>query len=91
MAASDANPYGTAYWNEHGESVTENTRGANSRVIMDRAYHPSIKATQARQPFFSIIGFTRRTCRSSPGRSSGDVQESPKVCATLLRLHHRDG
>ena len=57
MAASDANPYGTAYWNEHGESVTENTRGANSRVIMDRAIPFIQKATQARQPFFSIIWF----------------------------------
>ena len=55
--ASDANAYGTAYWNEHGESITENTRGANSRVIMDRAIPFIQKATKARQPFFSIIWF----------------------------------
>ena len=55
--ARDANAYGTAYWNEHGESVTENTRGANSRVIMDRAIPFIEKAAKAKQPFFSIIWF----------------------------------
>lgn len=56
-SATDANPYDTAYWNERGESVTENTRGSNSRVIMDRAIPFIQKATEARRPFFSIIWF----------------------------------
>ena len=51
------NPYGTAYWNERGQSITENTQGANSRVIMDRAIPFIRMATKAKQPFFSIIWF----------------------------------
>ena len=56
-AADDAKPYGTAYWNERGEPVTQNTRGDNSRVIMDRAI-PFIRGAAKRgQPFFSIVWF----------------------------------
>ena len=55
--AAEAKPYGTAYWDERGESVTENTRGANSRVIMDRAV-PFIRGAAKRgQPFFGIVWF----------------------------------
>ena len=55
--AAEAKPYGTAYWNERGESVTENTRGDNSRVIMDRAI-PFIRGAAKRgQPFFGIVWF----------------------------------
>ncbi|MEE2947000.1 MAG: sulfatase-like hydrolase/transferase [Verrucomicrobiota bacterium] len=53
----EAVPYGTAYWNERGESVTENTRGANSRVIMDRAIPFVRSATKRNQPFFCIVWF----------------------------------
>ena len=53
----EAKPYGTAYWNERGESVTENTRGDNSRVIMDRAI-PFIRGAAKRgKPFFGIVWF----------------------------------
>ena len=55
--ANEAKPYGTAYWNEHGESVTQNTRGDDSRVIMDRAI-PFIRGAAKRgQPFFGIVWF----------------------------------
>ena len=56
-AAGEAKPYGTAYWNERGESVTGNTRGDDSRVIMDRAI-PFIRDAAGRsQPFFGIVWF----------------------------------
>ena len=56
-AAGEAKPYGTAYWNERGESVTGNTRGDDSRVIMDRAI-PFIRGAARRgQPFFGIVWF----------------------------------
>ncbi|MFL3667225.1 MAG: sulfatase-like hydrolase/transferase, partial [Verrucomicrobiota bacterium] len=35
--SNESKLYGTAYWNERGESVTQNTLGDDSRVIMDRA------------------------------------------------------
>ena len=55
--AGEAKPYGTAYWNERGESVTGNTRGDDSRVIMDRAI-PFIRGAARRgQPFFGIVWF----------------------------------
>ena len=49
--------YGTAYWNEKSEKVTQNTKGANSRIIMDRAIPFIQNATEKNQPFFSIIWF----------------------------------
>lgn len=52
-----ANNYGTAYWNEKGKNVTKNTRGDNSRVIMDRAIPFIQNAAQKNQSFFSIIWF----------------------------------
>ena len=39
-------PYGTAYWNEHGERVTENLEGDDSRVIVDRVV-PFLRAAVA--------------------------------------------
>jgi len=55
--AGEAKPYGTAYWNERGESVTENTRGDNSRVIMDRTIPFIRNAARRGQPFFGIVWF----------------------------------
>ncbi len=54
---SKAIPYGTRYWNEKGEEVTENCEGDNSRVIMDRAI-PFIEASaKASRPFFAVVWF----------------------------------
>ena len=53
----DNEPYGTAYWNEKGERVTENLYGANSRVIMDRAIPFMRRAAEKEQPFFAIVWF----------------------------------
>ena len=53
----DNEPYGTAYWNEKGERVTENLSGANSRVIMDRAIPFMRRAAEKEQPFFAIVWF----------------------------------
>ncbi|MBC8325278.1 MAG: sulfatase-like hydrolase/transferase [Verrucomicrobia subdivision 3 bacterium] len=50
-------PYGTAYWNEKGVRITENLRGDDSRVIMDRAVPFIRAAAKKEQPFFTIVWF----------------------------------
>ena len=52
-----ATPYNTRYFNEQGKVITENLRGDDSRVIMDRAIPFIEKAAGAKKPFFSIIWF----------------------------------
>ena len=80
-SATDANSYGTAYWNERGQSIPENTEGANSRVIMDRAIPFIRMATKAKQPFFSIIWFhtphlqLRQRLHDRHGRQGGVAAE----------------
>ncbi len=54
---ADATVYGTAYWNERGEKVTDNTRGDDSRIIMDRAIPFIQKSVAADTPFFAVIWF----------------------------------
>ncbi|RMF41624.1 MAG: N-acetylgalactosamine 6-sulfate sulfatase [Planctomycetota bacterium] len=54
---SQAEPYGTAYWNERGERVTDNLDGDDSRVIMDRAIPFIEQAVEREQPFFAVIWF----------------------------------
>jgi len=58
MAADDEyREYGTFYWNEKGEKITDNLEGDDSRVIMDRAL-PFIKnAVESDTPFFAVIWF----------------------------------
>ena len=49
--------YGTHYWDERGEVVTENLRGDDSKIIMDRAI-PFIQASvEKEKPFFAVIWF----------------------------------
>ena len=55
--AKNNGPYGTAYWNEKGARVTENLRGDDSRVIMDRAIPFIRAAAKKEQPFFTIVWF----------------------------------
>ena len=55
--AKDNVAYGTAYWNEKGVRVTENLRGDDSRVIMDRAIPFIRTAAKNEQPFFTIVWF----------------------------------
>ncbi len=49
--------YGTAYWDHHGQRVTENLRGDDSRVIMDRAIPFIRSAVENEKPFFVIVWF----------------------------------
>lgn len=49
--------YGTGYWDQQGQRVTENLRGDDSRVIMDRAIPFIRQAVDDRKPFFTIIWF----------------------------------
>ena len=54
---STALTYGTRYWDEQGESVTDNLLGDDSRIIMDRAV-PFIKDAVAEEaPFFCVVWF----------------------------------
>jgi len=55
--AADAVPYGTRYWNHRGESIKENTRGDDSRVIMDRAVPFIESAARDKSPFLAVIWF----------------------------------
>ena len=50
-------PYGTAYWDESGKRVTENLRGDDSRVIMDRAIPFIEAAVKDESPFFAVVWF----------------------------------
>lgn len=54
---ADTTPYGTAYWNERGDKVTDNTRGDDSRIIMDRATAFIQDAAAKERPFFAVIWF----------------------------------
>ncbi len=54
---SKALPYGTRYWNEQGEIVTENLDGDDARVIMDRAIPFVEKAVAKGCPFLAVIWF----------------------------------
>ncbi len=54
--AAAAVEYGTAYWSQ-GRQVTDNLRGDDSRVIMDRALPFLEKAVGAKQPFFAVVWF----------------------------------
>ena len=51
-----AEPYGTYYWTPRGKA-TENLRGDDSRVIMDRAIPFIEEAVNANKPFFAVIWF----------------------------------
>ena len=58
--ASYANPgkaYGNDYFTGPGTTVTENTKGDDSRVIMDRALPFIQNATGKKSPFFAAIWF----------------------------------
>jgi len=47
--------YGTRYWNEQGEEVTDELEGPNARVIMDRVI-PFIEESVAQgKPFLAVI------------------------------------
>lgn len=50
-------PYGTRYWNERGESVTENIRGPDARVVMDRALPFMEACVRDQTPFLAVIWF----------------------------------
>jgi len=50
-------PYGNDYFIGPGQTVTENTRGDDSRVIMDRAIPFIQKAVKDRMPFFAAVWF----------------------------------
>ncbi|MFV2068666.1 MAG: sulfatase-like hydrolase/transferase, partial [Pirellulales bacterium] len=52
-----AAPFGTYYWNELGERITDNLQGDDSRVIMDRAVPFIEQSVREGDPFFAVIWF----------------------------------
>ncbi|MEP2777464.1 MAG: sulfatase-like hydrolase/transferase [Luteolibacter sp.] len=54
---STAELYGTHYWNEKGEVVTDNLEGDDSRVMMDRVVPFVEKAAAEKKPFFAVVWF----------------------------------
>jgi len=55
--APDEKPYGNDYFTGPGQTVTENTRGDDARVIMDRAIPFIEQAAEKDQPFLAVIWF----------------------------------
>ncbi len=49
--------YGTAYWKTGEVKETENLKGDDSRVIMDRALDFMTKSAKKDEPFFTVIWF----------------------------------
>jgi arylsulfatase A-like enzyme len=54
---ADAVAYGTHYWTGEGKQATENLRGDDSRIIMDRAIPFVREAAKSETPFFAVIWF----------------------------------
>ncbi len=50
-------PFGTHYWNESSEIVTDNLEGDDSRVIMDRAEPFIRESVHKDMPFLSVVWF----------------------------------
>lgn len=55
--APTSKPYGNEYFTGPNTTVTENTLGDDSRVIMDRVIPFIRQAVAARQPFFAVVWF----------------------------------
>ncbi|MCA9026405.1 MAG: sulfatase-like hydrolase/transferase [Planctomycetaceae bacterium] len=54
---TQAVPYGTRYWDERGEIITDNLEGDDSRVIVDRVVPFLRQAAKEGQPFLAIVWF----------------------------------
>ncbi|MCR9291370.1 MAG: sulfatase-like hydrolase/transferase [bacterium] len=55
--APTSKPYGNEYFTGPNTTVTENTLGDDSRVIMDRVIPFIRQAVAAKQPFFAVVWF----------------------------------
>ena len=54
---SKGKSYGTHYWNEDGEKVSDNLEGDDSRVIVDRVLPFLSDSVAAKKPFFAVVWF----------------------------------
>jgi arylsulfatase A-like enzyme len=54
---SDAVAYGTRYWDNDGNEVTDNVEGDDSRIIMDRVIPFIERAAADDKPFFAAVWF----------------------------------
>lgn len=53
----ETKPYGTFYWDINDKKVTENLRGDDSKLIMDRVIPFVDKAVAEKTPFLSVVWF----------------------------------
>ncbi len=53
----EGEPFNTSYWTGPGQIETDNLKGDDSRVIMDRVIPFIANAVQSKKPFLSIIWF----------------------------------
>ena len=58
--------YGTFYWDINGNKVTDNLKGDNSRVIMDRVLPFIDKAVADKKPFFVWFHTPHLPCVAGP-------------------------
>ena len=56
-AETTGKPYGNDYFAGPGQTVTENTRGDDARVIMDRVLPFIRDAVEKKQPFLAVVWF----------------------------------
>lgn len=75
IAPGNATRYGTRYWNEKGDEVTEHLDGDDSRLIMDRAIPFIQQAVRDRKPFFAVIWFHAPHLPVAAGREYYDLYE----------------
>lgn len=57
MWGEPGSPFGMHYWNEHGEQITDNLSGDDSRVIVDRAESFIRECAKTQTAFFAVVWF----------------------------------
>ena len=53
----EGDSFGTSYWTGPGQRVTENLKGDDSRIIMDRVIPFIEESVSQKQPFLSVVWF----------------------------------
>jgi arylsulfatase A-like enzyme len=69
---AEAFPYNTHYWT-NGRKITDNLRGDDSRVIMDRVIPFIRKAHKADNPFFAVVWFHTPHLPTVAGKEHRDL------------------
>ncbi len=72
-------PYGTFYWNIHGEKVTDGLKGDDSKIIMDRVIPFIQSAIDNQQPFLSVVWFHAPHLPCVAGKEYADLYQGLSV------------